>query len=90
MLTEYPTILPSLRPDWGAAEELSAGLRFVNAVALMHLTRGLTLNSLRLAEVLDDALIKLEGDTGYVSRVQKWVHGGAYATASARPFRAAA
>lgn len=76
MLTEYPTIHPSFRPDWGAAEELSAELRFVDAGALMHLTRGLTLNPLRWAEVLDDALIKLDGDTGYVSRVQKWVRGG--------------
>ena len=51
-------------------------LRFVDAVALMHLSRGLTFDPLRSAEVLDDALCALDKKNGYISQVQEWVRGG--------------
>ena len=51
-------------------------LRFVDPTALMHLSRGLTFNPLRSAEVLDDALAALDKKNGYVSDVQAWVRAG--------------
>ncbi|MFN3726472.1 MAG: hypothetical protein ACK4SZ_09215 [Allosphingosinicella sp.] len=51
-------------------------LRFVDATALMHLSRGLTFDPLQSAEVLDGALGGLEQKTGYVSQMQEWVRGG--------------
>lgn len=42
----------------------------------MHLSRGLTFNTLRSAEVLDDVLTAFDEKNGYVSEVQSWVRGG--------------
>jgi hypothetical protein len=71
-----PGLLPAFKPDWRAASALTERLRFVDATALVHLSRGLTFNSLRSAEVLDDALGAFDNKTGYVSQVQEWVRGG--------------
>jgi hypothetical protein len=74
--TAPPGLLPAFKPDWRAASALTDRLRFVDATALMHLSRGLTFNPLRSAEVLDDVLVAFDDKTGYVSRVQDWVCGG--------------
>lgn len=71
-----PGLLPPFKPDWLAARALTERLNFVDATALMHLSRGLTFDPLRSAEVLDSALSALDVKTGYVSRVQEWVRGG--------------
>lgn len=70
---------PAPRPDWPAAQALSRSLRFVDAVALMHLSRGLTFDALRCAEVLDHALIGLDDRTGYVTELIDWVGAGGLA-----------
>lgn len=71
-----PELLPAFKPNWLAASALTERLRFVDATALMHLSRGLTFDPLRSAEVLDDALCALDEKNGYVSQVQEWVRGG--------------
>jgi hypothetical protein len=48
---------------------LTDGLRFVDATALMHLSRGPTCDPLQSAEVLDRVLGGLDEKTGYVSQV---------------------
>ena len=63
-------LLPACKPDWQAASALTNRLRFVDATALMRLSRSLTFNPLRSAEVLDDALGAFNDKTGYVSQVQ--------------------
>ena len=55
---------------------LNERLRFIDPTALMHLSRGLTFNPMRSAEVLDDVLAALDEKNGYVSDVQEWVRGG--------------
>jgi hypothetical protein len=70
---------PAPKPDWAAARVLSKKLRFVDPVALMHLSRGLTFDAIRCAEVLDDALIALDVRTGYVTELTDWVRAGAIA-----------
>ena len=55
---------------------LNERLRFVDPTALMHLSRGLTFNPLRSAEVLDDALAALDEKNNYISDVQAWVREG--------------
>jgi len=74
--TPPPGLLPAFKPDWRAASELTERLHFVDVTALMHLSHGLTINPMRSAEVLDDALIAFDKDTGYISSVQQWVRGG--------------
>lgn len=76
MRTSPPGILPAFKPDWKAASLLNERLRFVDPTALMHLSRGLTFNPLRSAEVLDDVLAAFDEQNGYVSDVQAWVRGG--------------
>ncbi len=71
-----PVLLPAFKPDWPAACALTKRLLFVDATALMHLSRGLTFDPLRSAKVLDDALCALDKNSGYVSQVQAWVRGG--------------
>jgi hypothetical protein len=71
-----PGLLPAFKPDWLAARALNERLLFVDATALTHLSRGLTFDPLRSAQVLDDALCALDETTGYVSQVQLWVRGG--------------
>ena len=71
-----PGLLPAFKPDWKAADLLNERLRFVDPTALMHLSRGLTFNPLRSAEVLDDVLTAFDEKNGYVSEVQAWVRGG--------------
>lgn len=70
---------PAPRPDWPAARALAKGLRFVDPVALMHLSRGLTFDALQCAEVLDHALIGLDDRTGYVTELTNWIGAGALA-----------
>ncbi|MEA3048530.1 MAG: hypothetical protein QOG84_366 [Sphingomonadales bacterium] len=67
------------RPDWLAAQALSKRLRFVDPVALLHLSRGLTFDALQCAEVLDDALIGLDERSGYVTELIHWIRAGALA-----------
>ncbi|ETI65515.1 hypothetical protein HJG53_16200 [Sphingomonas sp. ID1715] len=67
---------PAFKPDWPAAAELGRQLRFVDPVALMHLSRGLTFNPLRSAEVLDDVLVHFNETSGYVAEVETWVRAG--------------
>ncbi|WP_298953953.1 hypothetical protein [uncultured Methylobacterium sp.] len=67
---------PAPRPDWNAAERLAPTLRFVDPVALVHLSRGLTFDALRCAEVLDHALCSLEDTTGYVEKLSAWIAAG--------------
>ena len=76
MRTAPPGLLPAFKPDWRAANLLNERLRFVDPTALMHLSRGLTFNPLRSAEVLDDVLAALDKKNGYVAEVQAWVRGG--------------
>ena len=71
-----PGLLPAFKPDWLAANLLNERLRFIDPTAFMHLSRGLTFNPLRSAEVLDDVLAALDEKNGYVSEVQAWVRGG--------------
>ncbi|WP_323990040.1 hypothetical protein [Nguyenibacter sp. L1] len=71
-----PRLLPAFKPDWLAASALTERLLFVDATMLMHLSRGLTFDPLRSAEVLDNALCALDEKTGYVSQMQAWVRGG--------------
>lgn len=70
---------PAPRPDWKAAQALSKRLRFVDAAALMHLSRGLTFDSLQCAEVLDHALVSLDEQTGYATELSVWVGAGGLA-----------
>ena len=69
-------LLPPFKPDWLTASAMTELRSFVDATALMHLSRGLTFDPLRSAEVLDSALSALDFKTGYVSQVQEWVRGG--------------
>lgn len=71
---------PAPKPDWIAAERLAGTLRFVDPVALVHLSRGLTFDALRCAEVIDHALGSLEEDTGYVGKLSAWIATGALAS----------
>lgn len=70
------------RPKWGAARALTSTLQFVDAVALTHLSRGLTFDPLECADVLDHALVSLDHKTGYTSEVASWVRAGALAAGS--------
>lgn len=70
--------LPAFKPNWETAIELTSRLNFVDASALTHLSRGLTFNSIRSAEVLDAALVEFDKTTGYVSQVQRWVRDGGH------------
>lgn len=71
-----PGLLTAFKRDWLAVSALTERLLSVDATALMHLSRGLTFDPLRSAEVLDDALCALDEKTGHVSQVQAWVRGG--------------
>ena len=82
LMTALPGLLPAFTPDWHAASLLNAGLRFVDPTALMHLSRGLTFNPMRSAEVLTDVLAALDEKNVYVSELQAWVRG---ARAAERP-----
>ena len=62
-----PGLRSESKPEWPAASLLTDGLRFVDATALMHLSRGLTFDPLQSAEVLDRVLGGLDEKTGYVS-----------------------
>lgn len=77
---------PAPRPDWKAAQALSKSLRFVDAVALMHLSRGLTFDSLQCSGVLDHALISLDEQTGYVTELRGWLETGGFAIGSCPTF----
>jgi hypothetical protein len=74
--TAWRELLPAFKPDWQAASALTSQLRFVDATALMHLSRGLTFDPIRSAEVLDAVLVALNEKNGYISEVQAWVCGG--------------
>lgn len=62
-------LLPKSKPEWPAVSLLTDGLRFVDATALMHLSRCLTFDPLQSAEVLDRVLGGIDEKTGYVSQV---------------------
>jgi len=64
-----PGLLPESKPEWPAASLLTDGLRFVDATALMHLSRGLPFDLVQSAEVLGRVLGGLDEKTGYVSQV---------------------
>lgn len=70
---------PAPKPDWIAAERLAGTLRFVDPVALVHMSRGLTFDALRCAEVIDHALGGLEDETGYVGKLLAWIAAGGLA-----------
>ena len=80
---------PAPRPDWKAAQALAKSLKFVDAVALMHLSRGLTFDSLRCAEVLDHALVGLDDRTCYVTQLIDWIEAGAHAAGPCPTFPSA-
>lgn len=67
---------PAFKIDLPAAKVLAQRLRFVDPLALMQLSRGLTFNPLRCAEVLDGALTELDKSSGYISRVEAWIRSG--------------
>ena len=67
---------PALKPNWRAAADLSGNLTFVDPIALMHLSRGLTFDVLQCADVLDHVLIELDAQTGYVTEVCNWIQAG--------------
>ncbi len=52
---------------------------FIDPAAFRHLTRGLTFDADRITEVMDDALVTLNKQTGLPDRMRAWIQEGGLA-----------